>query len=137
MIPENVMTLDGRDVLVRQTAPPFPGTAITLRGVLRVVDAPDPAAPSVTIALSFPSVFTSAQEEYTLHLSDDEVEALLATEHDGAYEHTLQGSFDDLRTRVPVATVMKPRVVGWSVTDQMSESRRSSPPRRSEPIEWE
>ncbi len=104
------MTLDGCDVLVRQTTPPFPGTPVTLRGVVRVVEAPDQAVPSVTIALSFPSVFTSAQEEHTLHLTEDEVAALQASEHDGAYEHTLQGSFDALRTRVPVATVMKPRV---------------------------
>jgi hypothetical protein len=102
--------LDGCDVLVRQTTPPFPGTPVTLRGVVRVVDAPDQASPSVTIALSFPSVFTSIQEERTLHLTDDEVTALLASERDGAYEHTIQGSFDDLRTRVPVARIMKPRV---------------------------
>jgi hypothetical protein len=101
--------LDGRIILIRQTDPPFPGTPVTMRGLLRVSADPATDSPLVTIALSFPSVFTSPPEELALPLSEDEVSALLAQPGDGTYEYTVRGSLDDLRTRVRVAKILPAR----------------------------
>jgi len=109
MTPSEVRTLDGRVVLLRQSKPPFPGTPVTMRGLLRVVREPATGEPLVSISLSFPSVFTSPPEELAIALNEKEVAALLAQPHIGTYEHTVTGSLDDLRTRTPVAKILPAR----------------------------
>ncbi len=80
-----------------------------MRGLLRVGREPETGEPIVSIALSFPSVFTSPPEQLAIALDDDEVTALLAQPRIGTYEHTVPGSLDDLRTRTPVAKILPAR----------------------------
>lgn len=94
--------LDGSVVLVRQTAPPEPGTPVALRGQLRVHDNnqdPGDGRLMAEIVLTFPALFTSPAGELIIPLNDDEVTALLATENHGTFDYTYAGSLAEARPR--------------------------------------
>jgi len=105
----DLQALNGSMVLVRQTAPPFPGTPVAVRGTLRVTEDRGDGLPGVEVVLSFPAMFTSPAWDLAIPLNAAQVAELLETENNGTYSYTYRGSLDDARPRVPVAKVIEPR----------------------------
>lgn len=79
--------LRGRSVLVRSTRDHrSPPTA--LRGSIEVHENTD-AAPDVSIAVEFPQMFHARAHHRTIPLDHAAITRLLATEHNGAFEFTI------------------------------------------------
>lgn len=90
----DLRALHNKIVLVRSTRDRRkPPTAI--RGTIEVHD--DPArrgTPLVQIALDFPQMFKTRAHHHTLTLDEKAVERLVASEHNGAYELTIDERLD-------------------------------------------
>jgi hypothetical protein len=84
--------LHGQSVLVKSTAdhrdPP-----IALRGTLEA--RPDPRGqPEVKIVLEYPDMNNSAARQGVIPLDEAGVDRLLANEHDGVFEYTIERPLD-------------------------------------------
>ncbi|HWA28180.1 MAG TPA: hypothetical protein VG734_21190 [Lacunisphaera sp.] len=85
--------LNGRNVLVKSTAdrrdPP-----IALRGTIEA--RPENAGgAAVRIVLEFPDMCNRAAHQRVIVLDDAGIEQLLASEHDGVFEYTIDRPLDD------------------------------------------
>ncbi|HEY0947810.1 MAG TPA: hypothetical protein VGD81_21180 [Opitutaceae bacterium] len=104
--------LDGANVLVKQTQQSLPGSPVAVRGVLRVTDEGQPPAPAVEIVLTHPAMFSTPAFEQAIPLDEDDLAALLASEHDGAYTFVYHGALDASVPRWPVANVIPAQDAG-------------------------
>lgn len=90
--PADLLRLKGKTVLVRSTrdqrTPPS-----ALRGSIEVHET-EGAAPTVSIALEFPQMFTSRAHHRNIPLDRAALERLVASERNGAFEFTID---DELR----------------------------------------
>lgn len=80
--------LRGRTVLVR-SALDLRSPPVALRGSIELRETD--AETLVGITLDYPQMFQSPKHRRTIWLSDDEVDALTASEHEGALEFTIPG----------------------------------------------
>ncbi|MGC4073557.1 MAG: hypothetical protein QM760_13785 [Nibricoccus sp.] len=60
-----------------------------LRGTIEVYEATDGIAALVKVALDYPQMFNTPAHHRLITLSDAEVEQLIASEHDGVYQVTV------------------------------------------------
>jgi hypothetical protein len=84
--------LNGRSVLVKSTVERG-DPAIALRGTLEVSKNPQGWA-MVRIVLEFPDMCNRAAHQGIIALDEAGVERLLASEHEGGYEYTIDRPFD-------------------------------------------
>lgn len=83
-----VSRLQGKSVLVKSTRDRRnPPTA--MRGWIEVREEQGGGSPRVIVAVEFPQMFTSRAHHREIPLDSAALERLLATEHDGVFEFTI------------------------------------------------